>query len=58
MICCDTSALMTRCDLIVMKHTAKRNCAEYSDVMLQHRLFFLLKHLKPHRAIAQRLYGV
>ena len=43
MICCDTSALKTWCDLIVMKHTAKRNCAEYSDVMLQHKLFFFVK---------------
>ena len=43
MICCDTSALKTWCDLIVMKHTEKRNCAEYSDLMLQHRLFFFVR---------------
>ena len=46
MICCDTSALKTWCDLIVMKHTAKRNCAEYLDVMLEHRLFFFVKTSK------------
>ena len=40
MICSNTSALKTRCDLISMKHTAKQNCAEYSDVMQQRKLFF------------------
>ena len=53
MICSNTSALKTRCDLIAMKHTAKQNCAEYSDVMQLHRLFFLSKHLKPHWSIVQ-----
>ena len=43
MICSNTSALKTRGDLIAMIHTAKQNCAEYSDVMLQHRLFFFVK---------------
>ena len=43
MICSNTSALKTWCDLIAMKHTAKQNCAEYSDVMLQHRPFFFVK---------------
>ena len=54
MICSNTSVLKTRCDLIAMKHTAKQNCAEYLDVMQQHRLFlFVSKHLKPHWFIVQ-----
>ena len=42
MISSNTSALKTRCDLIAMEHTAKQNCAEYSDVMQQSRPFFFV----------------
>ena len=43
MICSNTDAFKTWCNLIAIKHIAKQNCAEYSDVMQQHRPFFFVK---------------
>ena len=46
MICSNAGARKTWCDLIAMQHTKKQNCAEYSNVMRQHRSFFWSKHQK------------